>query len=72
MADETETVGKRVVLETAAWLIASMLATSAALVVGLAVMGVYTVVQQAHHNKDIDRLDTRIDLECVKRVPHGK
>lgn len=65
MAQQAKTVGQRILSEVATWTIAALLST----VIGLALLSLYWLVAQRHHDADITRLDNRIDLECVKRLP---
>lgn len=63
MVDQNKTVKRKVVSEITYWTIAAMIST----IIGLAILGAFTVISNQHHSADIDRLDSRIDLECIKK-----
>lgn len=65
MANQVKTVGHRVLSELVTWSIAGVITV----VITLALLAVYGLITQKHHNDDINRLDNRIDLECVKKLP---
>mgnify|MGYP001205046197 CR=1 FL=1 len=65
MAQQIKAVGRRVLSELVTWTIAGVITIT----ITLAILAVYNLVVQKHHNDDITRLDNRIDLECVKKLP---
>lgn len=63
MVNENTTVKRKVISEITYWTVATMIAT----MLGFMVLGAFTILSSVHHDKDIDRLDARIDLECIKK-----